>query len=330
MLKIWRALCAFYIYYEHQPTPVCIAKAAASANTRTLNPAPWQAYASERKVNCYRRKNNMKYIRIIMPVLMIFFLLAAGVCAQRQEAELLTALDLSQPVRQMVWDAPENELMLLSGVEITGVNLSDPGNISTCQVSDESYSLLMVSDPGVLAAMTKDRQQIDLYASGCSEKPERTIIPGFQILSFMITKDGKSVLVNSAEEIRTVVYDVETGETVYDLDGFETAAPVYDSMLSGDGKFIVWHARGTFAVQNTADGSFGKTISLWDFASSYTLSLDNKTLAVAIINDDYENGAVMFFDPEKGTETGRTILGKIAPFTLVFSADNCLSKTQIT
>lgn len=288
---MWRALCAFYIYTKLFPLR-----------------------------NVRQRRKCMKYIRIL-PVIMIFLLLTAGVFAQTQESELLTTLDLTQPIRQMIWNAPDNELRILSGNGITKVNLSDPGDTSSCKFSDESYSFIKVSDSGVLAAMTEDWQRIDLYVSDCGEKPDRTIDPGFQILSFSIAKDGTSVLVNSAQEIRSVFYKIDTGEVVYDLSGFETAAPVYDSTLSGDGKYIVWHARGTFAVQNTADGSFGKTISLWDFASSYALSSDNKTLAVGIINDDYENGTVMFFDPEKGMETGLAILGKTAPSSLIFSAD---------
>lgn len=40
-----------------------------------------------------------------------------------------------------------------------------------------------------------------------------------------------------------------------------------------------------------------------------------------MINDDYESGAVLFFDPQIGRELGRTLLGKIAPSKLSFSSD---------
>ena len=43
---------------------------------------------------------------------------------------------------------------------------------------------------------------------------------------------------------------------------------------------------------------------------------------MAIINDDYENGCVIFFDPASGQELGRTILGETSPFELSYSNDS--------
>ena len=129
------------------------------------------------------------------------------------------------------------------------------------------------------------------------------------------------VLADSADEIRTVVYKTTDGGQIYDLSGFSTAAPVYDSALSADGSHVVWHSRGTFAVQDAETGSFGETISLWDFASSWDLAPDNGVLAVGIINDDYESGAVLFFDPKTGDEIGRALVGEMAPHELSYSAD---------
>ena len=263
----------------------------------------------------------MKILRMI-PVLMICFFVITGVYAQTQQAELLTQLELTQPVSRMVWNESGDVLRLASKDAVEYVAVSSPESPDTFELNGKNYSFTSLSETGVAAALSPDWMTINIYEPGNGEKAVQTIEPGFQMLSVSVSKDGTQVLADSADQIRTVVYDAKDASVVYDLTGFHTAAPVYDSTLSADGSKIVWHSRGTFAVQNAADGALGETISLWDFASAYELSPDNKTLAVAIINDDYENGCVIFFDPESGQELGRTILGETSPFELSYSDDS--------
>lgn len=262
----------------------------------------------------------MKHLQII-PILMICLLVVTGVFAQTQETELLTTLELTQSVSRMVWNESGDVLMLASKDAVEYIAVSSPESPETFELEGKNYSFTSLSETGVIAALSPDWQTIYIYEPGNGKKAAQTIEPGFQMLSVAVSKDGSQVLADSAEQIRTVVYDAKDGTSVHDLSGFETAAPVYDSTLSADGNYLVWHSRGTFAVQDTVDGSFGKTISLWDFASAYELAPDKKTLAVSIINDDYENGCVIFFDPKSGEELGRTILGKTGPYELSYSQD---------
>ena len=262
----------------------------------------------------------MKHLRMI-PVLMIFLLAVTGAFAQTQEAELLTAIELTQPVSRMVWNENGDVLMLASKNAVEYIAVASPESPDTFEPEGKNYSFTALSETGVIAALSPDWRTIYIYEPGSGEKAAQTIEPGFQMLSVSVSKDGSQVLADSAEQIRTIIYDAKDGTAIHDLTGFETAAPVYDSTLSADGSTLVWHSRGTFAVQNTVDGSFGKTISLWDFASAYELSPDNKTLAVSIINDDYESGCVIFFDPASGQELGRTFLGKTGPYELSYSQD---------
>ncbi|MBQ6504228.1 MAG: WD40 repeat domain-containing protein [Flexilinea sp.] len=262
----------------------------------------------------------MKFLRI-MPILIICLLTVTGVFAQTQEAELIVSLDLTQPVNRMVWNESGDVLMLASKDAAAYITVSSPDSSNTFELNGKSYSFTSLSETGVIAALSPDWQTIYIYEPGSEEKAARTIEPGFQMLSVSVSKDGSQVLADSAEQIRTVVYDAKDGTAVHDLTGFETAAPVYDSTLSVDGTKVVWHSRGTLAVQNVMDGTFGKTVSLWDFISDYELSPDNSRLAVGIINDDYEAGAVIFFDPVNGKELGRTLLGKTSPNEISFCND---------
>ena len=242
--------------------------------------------------------------------------------SQTQEAVLLTSIKTSEPVSRMVWNETESVITLVTNNSVENVVVSDPSEAESYQLGEKTYRLTTVSESGVAAALSDDWKTIYIYDPASYGKEIQAITPGFTVLSVSVSKDGTQVLADSADQIRTVIYDGKNGSVVHDLTGFETAAPVYDSSLSADGTMLLWHSRGTFALQNIADGSFGKTISLWDFASSFELSPDNRTLAVGIINEDYENGTVLFFDPSSGTEKGRAILGKTSPYELSFNNDS--------
>ena len=259
-----------------------------------------------------------KTFALLLAVLLCLFV-SFSVFAQTQETVLLTSLKIESPVSRMVWNETGSVLTLVSKDAVESVVVSSPAETESYQLGEKTYTLTTVSEAGVVAALSGDRNTIYIYDPASYGKEIRTIEPGYTVLSVSVSKDGSQVLADSADQIRTVVYDAADGSVVHDLTGFETAAPVYDSSLSADGKAVLWHSRGTFAVQNTEDKSFGKTVSLWDFASSFELSPDNSLLAVGIINDDYESGAVLFFDPVSGTEKGRVLLGKTGPFELSFS-----------
>ena len=257
-------------------------------------------------------------------VILAFLLAFSAVYAQTETVELLAVLDAEAPFSRMVWNETGDVITILTRDSVDQVVVSDPDESNSYDLGEKNYFFTALSETGVVASLSSDGQTIYIYEPGNGEKAVQTIEPGFKMLSVSVSKDGTQVLADSAEQIRSVVFDTADGSVVNDLTGFGTAAPVYDSCLSSDKSRVIWHSRGTFAVQDAEDGSFGKTISLWDFASAYELSPDNEVLAVAIINDDYENGAVLFFNPQSGEELGRVLLGETAPFDLSFSADGSI------
>ena len=276
----------------------------------------------------------MKKTHLFLLMILACLLFQTGVFAQTEEMTLIGGIDLDSPVSRMVWDASGEWITIVTGgmyqqFHVEPDMLAQPdGSTIPAQSSRgwdfgaKSYFMSTVSESGVMAALSDDWMKIIVYEEPMDEsKAAKVIEPGFKMLSVSVSDDGSMVLADSAEKIRTVVYNTADGEQLYDLDGFSTAAPVYDSVFSPDGSRIIWHSRGTLAVQDAETGAIGETVSLWDFISSYTLAPDNSVLAAGIINDDYENGAVLFFDPQTGEETGRTILGERSPHELSYSAD---------
>lgn len=268
----------------------------------------------------------MKKICLFLLMISACLLTAAGAFAQSAEMTPVGEVSLESPASRMLWDGTGEWLTVVSRDQYLRFHVeSDKKALSNGSFFDPGTKAVIMSaagDSGVAAALSDDWRTIFVYEdTGNSEKAVKTIEPGFMMLSVSVSNDGSMVLADSAEEIRTVVYSTADGEKIYDLGGFSTAAPVYDSTLSRDGSRIIWHSRGTFAVQDAETGDLGETVSLWDFASSYDLAPDNSVLAVGIINDDYESGAVLFFDPQTGAEAGRTVFGKTAPQELSYSAD---------
>ena len=259
--------------------------------------------------------------RFLLLISLFSLLMFFSVSAQTETVELVGKIDADAHVSRMVWNETGDNLTLVSRDSVQRFAAAPDSDVSSYSFGGKTYFFSTVSEAGKAAMLSDDTSTIYIYDLDSPEKDVKTITPGFRMLSVSVSKDGSQVLADSAEQIRSVIFDAEDGTVLHDLSGFTTAAPVYDSTLSADGSRVVWHSRGTFAVQSIADGSLGETISLWDFASAYELSPDNSLLAVSIVNDDYENGAVFFFDPLSGEEKGRTLLEKPAPHELSFSDD---------
>ena len=260
--------------------------------------------------------------RLIFWAALLLCLLAFSAAAAQNETGTLVLLqtEVGLPVSRMFWDRDGKILTLVSPDSVIYIPTADEPAPKDLGKAQSGSSFEDAGGAGVAAALSADRGTITVSSAGSGAKDVLIIDPGFSALSVSVSEDGKLILADSSDEIRTVVFSASDGKKVYDLEGFRTAAPVYDSVLSRDGKYVLWHARGTFALQRASDGKFFETISLWDFAASYDLSPDNKVLAVGIIDEDYENGAVIFFDARSGDELGKAILDAV-PYELSFSGD---------
>ena len=250
--------------------------------------------------------------------LTILFCLGSVVQAFAQAEPLdIQADSVSQtPAKDLVWDDDCANLFYLSSGGIVSYSLDDESYAGTAYTE----TISAVGKNGIAAAVSEDRKSVFIFTPG-ADKVSLVIKPGFSILDISFSQDGSLLCVDSADKIRTCIYDTETGRRSFDLSGFSTAAPVYDSFLSPDDTLLIWHSRGTFATQTAEDGTFGEYIRLWDFAASYAMSPDNIMLAVGIVSDDYENGAVIFFDPESGKKLGQADLHRFPPNSLSWNAD---------
>ena len=72
-----------------------------------------------------------------------------------------------------------------------------------------------------------------------------------------------------------------TGSEITTLTGFQTAAPVYSVLPSPAGKYVVWYARASFQIQETATGRMYEAVHMIDFINSIMFSPDGSKLILS-------------------------------------------------
>jgi WD40 repeat protein len=103
--------------------------------------------------------------------------------------------------------------------------------------------------------------------------------------------DGRYLAVTSSENWEVTIYDVANGQIIHQLTGFETAAPVYNALISPGGKTLAYYARGTLEFQNVETGQLSGPIFFEDFIGNIFFSPDGQRLIL------YVAGKLMIYNP---------------------------------
>ncbi len=273
----------------------------------------------------------MNYLRII---LLAVLCLTAVLPAQAQnDVTLVAEADHPGDIRTLRWSTDGSALTIADPDNAVRIDVEDGGQTAGFSLSAKDASIYAADDDmNYVAAKSIDDDAIALY-NVSNPADTRLIEPGFTVLSLYLSEDASALAVDNAHEISSTVYNLKDGDSVA-LSGFETAAPVYNTILSQDGTHILWHARGTFQLQDIADGKMGEMISLWDFAAAYALSPDNSTIAVALTDlNDPEKGCIVLLDAESGQEKCSAVIDAGVPGAIDYSADgsvlNAADKTGL-
>lgn len=189
----------------------------------------------------------------------------------------------------------------------------------------QSYDLLDFSLAANLFAITDNHQTIDLL----------DITTGTKVLSIKPTDifpmaefspDGKTLLTTSDEHFEADLWDVQTGNFLTRYTGFETAAPVYSVHFAAGGSKLVFVARGTVQLIDTASGALAPRLEHEDFVQAWALSPDLKTIATsagATIGNDFLP-VIKLWDPENNLPPSFLLSGDMVSLALVYSPDGSL------
>lgn len=231
--------------------------------------------------------------------------------------------------RDLYFSADGKTVTLESDKEIREVAFPKLKTETVYKAAGEESYIAYHPASDLAAALSADHSTATLYHAKNAEKVSEVTFD-HNVLSVDFDQTGKELLADSTDAIRAEIIDIESGEIKAELSGFTTAAPVYHVSFSPDGENVLWNARGTFALQSIADGSFGAQINLNDFPSVYQLSDDSAILAVSVSNETYDRYLVRFFDTASGEEIKTYECGKTPITDLKLSENGTLYAADVS
>jgi WD40 repeat protein len=180
---------------------------------------------------------------------------------------------------QIVWSKDSASFWVNNA---NGVALLDSQTFKTIIAYTNTSSQFPVdeSSDGKTVAFTTDNKNISLFDIS-QNKNLLTFQTNDNFGAAFFSPDGSQLVTNSMDALRVDIWNVSNGSKFTTLSGFETAAPVYDAFIGGDGKTLIWHARGTIELQDIASQRMGPTFSHEDFVMAEALSPNGNMLVTA-------------------------------------------------
>ena len=232
-------------------------------------------------------------------------------------------LQVSNSVVNCAWASDGNSIAVM---DMTWAGFYSPAGFEIVSqfTGDESTILYAVSPEAGLAAYSLDGASIQLY-DFAAKADHLSLMPDFNFANAFFSPDGSQLAVESADTIEVVVYDTESGEKINTLSGYETAAPVYSTSFSPNGKYLLWLSRATAQPMEISSQSFFPALSHEDFIAAVKMSHDTykvATAAAGTLNGEFQPLITLW-----GTQTGEAAwqTGNAEYITaLDFSADDAL------
>lgn len=225
---------------------------------------------------------------------------------------------------QLRWSADGK---ILGALTPTGLALLDGAGLTILANVDVKtpFALLDYTPDRGWMLVTSDQRTVELREISTG-KLVRSIDPGSTLMSGAISPDGSLLVLASADEISATVWNIETGELVRKLSGFETAAPVYSVRFAPDGKKLIWIARATVQWMDIASGSLGPILDHEDFVNAIAMRPDMQQIACAsagTINGQF-SGAIKLWDVTGGAAAATLPTGDTVSSALAYSPDGRL------
>jgi WD40 repeat protein len=186
---------------------------------------------------------------------------------------------LGEPASQYLWNK-DGSLIIVTQQGFSNIDLPtlQPGKFTS--IGFVGHFLSVSPDGASVVSMQQDGslQVWDL----ASTQVKQTIHPSETPMRAVFSPDGKTLAVTSADSISVTLWDIASGKQTATLQGFETAAPVYQVQFSPDGRSLVWIARASVQFMDIASEKMGARMEFEDFVNSLVFAPDGKTVAIAV------------------------------------------------
>lgn len=209
----------------------------------------------------------------------------------------------------------------------SGLSVLDSSTLEALStvVVQEPITVLDFSPTTGLMATTSDQMNLDLREINTGQIV-RTIAPENGFIDAVFSSDGSLVAISSWDETAVTLWNVDSGEQIKKLTGFETAASSYRAMFSSDDRYLIWVARGSTQVMDVSSGAMGAFLGHEDFIGDAELAPNGHLLAVTTAGtvDGQSKPIIQLWDQTSGQALGTLVEGTSITQSLAFSPDGKL------
>lgn len=233
--------------------------------------------------------------------------------------ELITEFTLDQPAR-LEWCLDQTCISVIGYDYLKVISYPDFDELFSYEIAENEF-LLDISPDGKTYAVTNNNE--DLLLKNWEMGTETIIPTGTFFMGAEFSPDGSKIMVTSMDEWGALIFDIESGEQMVKLTGFETAAPVYDVRFGQSNDYAIWIARATIQVSEISTNQLFPAIYHQDFLMGFDLNADGTLLATSAaeaVNDEFMP-TVFLYDFKSG-ELMHKFTTEKAVYGMKFSPDH--------
>ncbi|MBI9048009.1 MAG: hypothetical protein JEZ00_01200 [Anaerolineaceae bacterium] len=182
---------------------------------------------------------------------------------------------------RLSWSLDSSRVAVLS-TDGFSIFSAESGALLKSIVLGDPYRLMDASVERELIAVTTDQESVEFRSMDNGEIVS-TLIPDELFLDGRFNTDGYNFLLSSGYDIAAKEWDIESGQLLKTVTGFETAAPVYHARYDDESTSLIWTARATVQVYDLVAGQFGKVLGHEDFVNATALAPNGRLLAATTL-----------------------------------------------
>ena len=191
--------------------------------------------------------------------------------------DLISEFSVDEPAR-MKWCANQECFSLIGYETFKVLSYPDFEELFSYKIQENEY-LLDISPDGKTYAITDNNADITLR--NWEFDSEQVIHTNTFFMSAEFSPDGKNIMLTNMDEWGAPIFDIESGDQITTLTGFETAAPVYDVRYGQNSEYAVWISRATIQVSEISTNQLFPAIYHQDFIISFDLNESGDWLATS-------------------------------------------------
>lgn len=192
------------------------------------------------------------------------------------ELIIVAEYKVNQPMQQE-WLKNSQAFWVINDSNAIQVNIQTGKSENIFNVVNPGQILSASSDGETILYLDPNKNEIGVFNR--SSNNTLMINPETLFANADFSPDGTRISIPSLDKLEVSIWDVQSGSRLATLQGFETAAPVYDARIGADNRSLIWHSRATIQLQNLDDQRLGPRFSHEDFVSGFDLSGNGLILA---------------------------------------------------